>query len=539
MGRVDPIGFVDLVIYHHPKLYFLVSIALLAVELTYYYTKPALFRDDSFSIVLEVLSSFDQAPINDIYLLGNTSNSSTASCTSGYQTLQVGQWDGTSDGCACTQTIMNRGYCGISAGNCTSISAAPAMPFTKWENSTFCYSTVQNFYYSYGGSCPGGYTSCGTNSYCMPSSQPCPITDMKIMSQSYQTFANYIEIDLPGATNVPQPPASATPNATNTTNTTNTTTTPTIYGDKLIFARQSGFPGILSFTVSFYDVPCFNPNLHPYSRSMGGYPLSAVAEDGCRYYGNYDNSVKIDDLSIQEVFQENNALTKANSLPWYSLYFTNQSAYWVGLLQFQVNPNLAPCQNMDVRMLRNVEHFEYDYDYYFVALGMTALALTALLSITYGAEMRVRQVYDYYDVKVFAITVINLVFYITLAVVHIALGAWIYHNYFVWFLPLSTYFSNIASLNCFSDYTVNIAFKNMYNHFDLSFNGVNYYSEVLMVFSAASLGIFIMALIARGILVIIKRRGGLESVATEEDERYKVRSPAPQTGVELLFTTER
>jgi len=64
---------------------------------------------------------------------------------------------------------------------------------------------------------------------------------------------------------------------------------------------------------------------------------------------------------------------------------------------------------------------------------------------------------------------------------------------------------------------VNLGFRNFYGGMDLTFNNVNYYSEVLMILSASSLGVWIIALIVRGILEVLKRSGRLENRRDDEN----------------------
>jgi len=101
------------------------------------------------------------------------------------------------------------------------------------------------------------------------------------------------------------------------------------------------------------------------------------------------------------------------------------------------------------------------------------------------------------------------------------------------FNPPASYFQTISTLNCFNDFTVNIAFRDFYRNIDEGFNGVNYFAEVLLILSVSSLGLWIIALITRVILVCLRNREGLDPVATDEDEKPKYK---PTQGIELLFT---
>jgi len=347
---------------------------------------------------------------------------------------------------------------------------------------------------------------------------------------SFPTPAGYTELDLNWTST-----STPTTNATNATNATNTTNTTTLTGEKLVFARTGGLPYVYSLNVSFYDILCLDPTVAPVSKTMGGYPLSAADEVGCLRYGNLDNSIHVDNEPIATTFLQNNLNSTTSTLPWYPLYYANQTAFLIGLLQFSINPNLVPCQNMNVTNLNNIIVYEGDYDYIVVALSMTALAITGSMIATLGAEFRLRYLFDEEDNKVLFITVLNLVFYLALATVYMTQGGYIMMKSTANFIPYATYFNTISTLNCFADYTVNIAFRDFYRHMDQNFNSVNYYAEVLMVFSAVSVIVWFFALVARGILEISKRRNGdMDPVNTEEYEE-KSRKPT-QTGIEMLFT---
>ena len=404
---------------------------------------------------------------------------------------------------------------------------------------------------------------------CVPNNTFCPITDVEIYN-NFSTYKsnpndNILLLNYPNSSNntttnqmgtsIANITETSITNSTETNTTTNTSTetgttivnsTGTSTGiptnvssianssSLLVFKRNPGQPYLYKFAISFYDRPCLNPYAYPVSKILGGYPLMKINEEGCLYYGNLDTSLTIDELAISYVFDDNNLTNNISNLPWYSNYTNGQNAYLIGLLQFSINKNLFPCQDMNVQNLYALNAYEKDFDYMITSLGMTEIALALLLSIFYAIEISFRKKFDDDDNRVIGITVVAQIIYLASCIVYIAFGVYIYSRDIENFQPKANYFETISTLNCFDDNTVNIAFRDFYRKMGTNFNGVVYFSKILMILSGISLGLWIIAIIARLILEIIKRRGGLESVSIEESEDDKTLKKN-NNGIELLF----
>ena len=512
MPKMDSVALVELIFINHPKIYYLATIGLLVTVLIHFYTKNQLMDNNSAEIVKLVLSSFSFKPINDVRLHEND-----GSCPRDYESLEFGEWFGTYDGCACSLSMISQGYCSASAYDCVSVSGLNPVSLYKWKNTVFCYSRVKDIISNYGPTCPDGYINCGGNTFCIPNITYCPITNVTISDMStYQQDPNdnilYLNYNSP--------------------NTSNTTTGGV---NALIFRRDSGNSSLYKFSVSFYDIPCLNPSVFPISKTFGGYPLMRIDETGCLYYGNLNSSLQIDEVLLSDIFNDNNLANNVSALPFYSNYINGQKAYLMGLLRFSINQMILPCQNMNLTNLLALNKYEGDFDYMVVCFGMTEIAVTALLLILYPVEMSIRNKLEDEDDRISGITIVTQILYLALCSIYISLGFYIYFHNANNFLPNFEYFKTISTLNCFTDYAVNIAFRDFFRNLGSNFNGVVYYFKVLLILSCVSLGIWIMTLLAKLILAPMKRKGVLQSVETEEDQ---LKTPKRQTGIEMLFTNK-
>jgi hypothetical protein len=138
--------------------------------------------------VLQTISYISVSnPVIDIQPIGG----SQICDLTGYEPGSLGTWRATNAGCYCpTLNTYEARVCLTSeASVCQNITATPETETFTWNGDRFCMKRLTNFIRT-AGSCPSGYTKCG-DLICVPSTGPCPITDVQIRASTAATPVGY------------------------------------------------------------------------------------------------------------------------------------------------------------------------------------------------------------------------------------------------------------------------------------------------------------------------------------------------------------
>jgi len=260
-------------------------------------------------------------PINRIQVI------TTGDCPTGSETVVLGTWDGTVQGCLCGTTLY-AGPCTSSSSSCSTVSAYSPTSFTKYAGVQYCVTRVASWTNpNASGACASGKL-CAAD-ICVPTTETCPITDIRILLTANTASADYTEVTL------------------------NTTA-------KLVYSNTYPSQAVTFLKVSLYDNPCMDPAAMPFTTSKKPYVLSAVQENGCGGTGTVENLEYIERKAASDLFSENNMNAIVTGLPGFSTYITGEFAYFVGARQYLVETT-AGCPVISSATLTNTKNYEESF----------------------------------------------------------------------------------------------------------------------------------------------------------------------------------
>lgn len=277
-----------------------------------------------------------------------------------YSPGNLGTFGGTAEGCYCSSSnkLMRRA-CSASEldDGCEDVPRTYQQAAFTWNGDRFCMRRLTDFIRT-AGSCPSGYTKCGTL-LCKPSSEVCPITDVQILASSAATPAGYIE-------------------------------RPLTFDKKLIFQRSTSSDNqFVQFSYDF-QTPCLD--FQSYAKRITGltYHLEMFDYIGCREYGADTEGVAVDTVTEDNFYKYNYITSQTSDLPLFTTATAGSTVTLSARYRFKTiaDDTCAQYYFSDVYLfVRAVEQFSDLYRGIAIT-GMILSSITGFIAIVYLKVIR-------------------------------------------------------------------------------------------------------------------------------------------------------
>lgn len=335
-------------LYTAPKFIYLLTAILTILLFANLTARDDLFDNEITVVLSDVFTSFNKNPINELTITYDSE------CPSGFERVKLGKWGGTDHGCACSDGTIYNHTCPNTI--CQWLEAVPSRELYTWNGYSFCIQRASSIRYKTNNTeCPEDTTQCSLHT-CVDSSEPCPLTDIRIVPIDETNYTNYDEIPVGEETRLIF--SRGMYNFEDITN---------------IHNRSEEF--IVNLNVSFYSLPCMNPHKIPApSTTSSPYPLSMIPEEGCGEYKQVQHLHEIEELPINTILVEN-GLNEATieRLPHFSDYISGQNAILVALKNYTVKAG-THSREIDPDVFNSLGQHEAD----FVEKRLYIYILTAL-----------------------------------------------------------------------------------------------------------------------------------------------------------------
>ena len=212
-------------------------------------------------------------------------------CDAGYEDKGIGTWAGTVSGCHQPSSgTISRKPCPRKP---THIAQRPSRTLHQWKNSKFCIKSIQNYREfnktAFNEKTPQKCAAEPSDFY-IPNGQNCPISDIRVVSQSTTIPPGY-------------------------------KSQPLSDGNYLIFTTNASDPhNLVEINIELSNKPCLNPMVSPPRLFHEAYPLSRKSEEGCGKYGSDEDTVILDTTNPLTLYHENGLKATQEKLPSWKVY---------------------------------------------------------------------------------------------------------------------------------------------------------------------------------------------------------------------------
>jgi len=324
-----------------PKVVYLVLLVLLGITFADLKDRERTFDNADTRILQDIFENVNKAPIYDI------KTATSGVCTTGYDLVLLGAWDGSIEGCLCGSTYY-AGACTSSSSSCSTVSAINSNSFNTFDGVQFCVARIASFTNpTKAGTCSSGSKLCAAN-ICVPTSATCPITDIRYASTS-TIPTDYSSISINSSLS-------------------------------LAFTNSVRDAAITYLKVSLYDRPCMDPDAMPYTTNREAYILSVVPENGCGGTGTVEHLQQISNKSTSDLFSENSMNAIVTALPGFSTYISDQDAFFVGARQYLVM-NSGSCPTISTSYLTNCKSYENSFVNNVYGILIAALVVVSVIFV--------------------------------------------------------------------------------------------------------------------------------------------------------------
>ena len=274
----------------------------------------------------------------------------------GYEPASLGYWRATDAGCQCPSlNTLDKRVCLTSEMNmCQNITAQPETETFTWNGDRFCMKRLYDFIRT-AGDCPADYKKCG-DLICVRTTDPCPISDVKIRPEAFVTPADY-------------------------------EAKPLTFERKLVFttADVSSNKQFVQFTFNTQK-PCLDWNAF-YERTNG---RSSVLERedhaaGCKEFGEDTETAALDTRIEADYNTFNNLDTMTSTVPDYAAAIAGSQITLTARYRYNtIKSDL--CAQYYVsnvpQLIRDVEDFAYLYRGITIS-GLILSTITFIIALVY------------------------------------------------------------------------------------------------------------------------------------------------------------
>jgi len=288
-------------------IYIILGFTVLGVSY-YYYNSTAAEILPTFAGSLNYIGqNLNATPIQELQILPSTS-----SCAKGYETLELGTYQGTEKGCYCPDIpLLMQGSCNRKSG-CTDYASVDTQAVTLWKARKFCVKRATSLVQKI--ECDAGYVQCYPGA-CMPTGQACPLTKDDL---STVLTSGYFDT---------------------------TITTTTFKGKVLTTSSTSTTLPLFTIEYSLYATSCFDSFSEQTNATY--YALVSQKPLGCGRYSADLNTFQIDSQTELALYTQNSFATSLTALPLYSSYLQYGKALLVGRNKLEINTTTEDCLDMD------------------------------------------------------------------------------------------------------------------------------------------------------------------------------------------------
>mgnify|MGYP006976762250 CR=1 FL=1 len=272
----------------------------------------------------------------------------------GYEPVSLGYWKGTIPGCYCTEDdSFKQRYCfWFDKTSCSNITERPDIDSHTWNGDRFCVLRAKKFERRVG-SCSAGYKKCG-KFICVDSSDPCPISDVKILADSAATPAGY-------------------------------TARPLTRSKKLVFINDpTSDKEFAQFNIST-STPCLDATTHDKRVNSLTHALERSEYTGCGKYDYNTEAVYLDKEIEKDFFTSNYIYEQIETIPHFNETIdgsdiTISAVYRFGVKETNFCAGIALVEVKDI--LEKLDKFSELY--LGVAVGAALLSTAAFcVALTY------------------------------------------------------------------------------------------------------------------------------------------------------------
>jgi len=275
----------------------------------------------------------------------------TGSCDSGYHSMLLGTWPGTVAGCDCPITGLKKGTCNKSGKHptdllCTDIYPRSSIDMVDWGGSYWCVKKAKlGTQYTRSVTCDTGFRECSPG-ICVLSSLNCPVTKVEV--QSSGTYKMRV--------------------GTN---------------KYVVTTSTQGDDPVVDLIITPNDIPCFSNDYYA-AGSTTPYKLINENEKGCSKYGSDNkNSFKIDKMTQDTLFDQNDFPSKVMNLPDYDDTYENTYS----VLSYRQRISVAEndfCLSIDTDLLEKSSYAAEKLNKFMSGTSIAAIIIHGILVLIVG-----------------------------------------------------------------------------------------------------------------------------------------------------------